>query len=137
MHDVADGSTNLYYPSVTGYDDATGLGTINGSNLFKDLSSAQIVVPPPVSLAITSGPSASVGQTSATVQWTTNLASSTVVKYGTSASNLNKTVSSSVLVTSHSAVLSGLNRRTTYYCQISSTSGSSTATSTVKYFTTQ
>jgi subtilase family serine protease len=38
FHDIADGSTNLYYPAVTGYDDATGLGTINGTNLIQDLS---------------------------------------------------------------------------------------------------
>jgi kumamolisin len=137
MHDIADSSTNLYYPAVAGYDDATGLGSINGSNLFTDLSSAPIVVPPPVSLAITSGPTASAARTSATVQWTTNLASSTVVKYGTSASNLSKTFSNNSLVTSHSAALSGLSRRTTYYFRVSSVSSSSTATSTVKSFTTQ
>jgi kumamolisin len=39
FHDINDGSTNLYYPAVTGYDDATGLGTIDGTNLLQDLSS--------------------------------------------------------------------------------------------------
>jgi kumamolisin len=38
FHDIADGSTNGYYPAVSGYDDATGLGTINGQNLFNDLT---------------------------------------------------------------------------------------------------
>ena len=37
FHDIADGSTNLFYPAVTGYDDATGLGTFNGANLLADL----------------------------------------------------------------------------------------------------
>ena len=38
FHDIADGTTNLYYPAVAGYDDATGLGTFNGANLLADLS---------------------------------------------------------------------------------------------------
>jgi subtilase family serine protease len=38
FHDIADGSTNMYYPAVTGYDDATGLGSFNGANLLQDLS---------------------------------------------------------------------------------------------------
>jgi subtilase family serine protease len=37
FHDIADGSTNLYYPAVTGYDDATGWGSFNGQGLFNDL----------------------------------------------------------------------------------------------------
>ncbi len=38
FHDIADGSTNLYYPAVTGYDDATGWGSFNGANLLSGLS---------------------------------------------------------------------------------------------------
>jgi subtilase family serine protease len=38
FHDISDGSTNLYYPAVAGYDDATGLGSFNGANLLQDLS---------------------------------------------------------------------------------------------------
>jgi kumamolisin len=40
FHDIADGSTNLFYPAVTGYDDATGLGTYVGTSLLDVLSSA-------------------------------------------------------------------------------------------------
>ena len=40
FHDIKDGSTNLYYPAVTGYDDATGLGTFNGATLLADLAPA-------------------------------------------------------------------------------------------------
>ena len=39
FHDIADGSTNLYFPAVTGYDLSTGLGSFNGLNLLSDLSS--------------------------------------------------------------------------------------------------
>ena len=38
FHDVADGSTNLNYVAVTGYDDATGLGSFIGSALLADLA---------------------------------------------------------------------------------------------------
>ncbi len=38
FHDIKDGSTNIYYPAVTGYDDATGWGSFIGSSLVQDLS---------------------------------------------------------------------------------------------------
>ena len=47
FHDVAGGSTNGYYPAVTGYDDATGWGSFNGASLLADLGGA--AAPPPAS----------------------------------------------------------------------------------------
>ena len=47
FHDIADNSTNLYYPAVSGYDLATGLGTFNGANLLADLTGGTITPPPP------------------------------------------------------------------------------------------
>jgi kumamolisin len=47
FHDIADGSTNLYYPAVKGYDLATGWGTFNGANLLVDLAGSGTVTPPP------------------------------------------------------------------------------------------
>jgi len=38
FHDISDGSTNLYYPAVAGYDDATGLGSFIGDTLLAELS---------------------------------------------------------------------------------------------------
>ena len=40
FHDIANGSTNLYYSAVTGYDDASGLGTPLGAGLIADLGGA-------------------------------------------------------------------------------------------------
>lgn len=37
FHDIADGSTNLYYQAVTGYDCATGWGSFNGASLLASL----------------------------------------------------------------------------------------------------
>ena len=38
FHDVNDGSTNLFYPAVTGYDDSTGWGSYNAANLLPALA---------------------------------------------------------------------------------------------------
>ncbi|MGO8670870.1 MAG: fibronectin type III domain-containing protein, partial [Capsulimonadaceae bacterium] len=38
FHDINDGSNNLYYNSVTGYDNSTGWGSFQGNNLMADLS---------------------------------------------------------------------------------------------------
>jgi kumamolisin len=38
FHDIRDGSTNGHYPAVSGYDDATGWGSMSGTNLFNQLS---------------------------------------------------------------------------------------------------
>ncbi|MDR3606347.1 MAG: S53 family peptidase [Oligoflexia bacterium] len=55
FHDVKDGSTNLYYPAVAGYDNATGLGSFNGTSLLNDLVSEPSV---PVKAAATATASA-------------------------------------------------------------------------------
>jgi len=41
FHDPADGSTNLFYPTKPGYDNATGLGSFNGTNMLA------LLAPPP------------------------------------------------------------------------------------------
>ena len=40
FHDIADGSNNLYYPAVQGFDDATGLGSLDGARLMAELISS-------------------------------------------------------------------------------------------------
>jgi kumamolisin len=44
--DIQDGSTNIHYPAVAGYDDATGLGSFKGQSLFNDLSIDGLVLTP-------------------------------------------------------------------------------------------
>lgn len=46
FHDVTLGN-NLYYPSKTSYDNATGWGSLNGANLFASLTSISASPPPP------------------------------------------------------------------------------------------
>jgi kumamolisin len=225
FHDVNDGTTNLYYAALTGYDNSTGWGSFNGANMLSSLSQGSggsVGIQPPLgvtasagnatvalswqasagaasysvfrattaagegttplasgitatsytdnavvngttyyytvtatdssgtasspsaevsatpnALAITGGPQAVPGKTTAQVSWTTNLASTSVVRFGTSSGSLTRTQSSSSLVTSHTLTLTQLQRRSTYYYQVSSTAGSATATSGIFTFTTQ
>lgn len=46
FHDIADNSTNLFYPAIRGYDLATGWGTFIGDALIDYLAGG--VTPPPV-----------------------------------------------------------------------------------------
>lgn len=41
FHDIADGSSNGYYPAVAGYDLATGWGSLNGTPLLEALAPAR------------------------------------------------------------------------------------------------
>jgi phosphodiesterase/alkaline phosphatase D-like protein len=74
----------------------------------------------PVISAVTMTP----GNKSATISWTTNEAATSVVSYGTSAGSLTSTVSSPVLLTSHSLALSGLAPGVTYYFRVTSVDSS-------------
>ncbi len=47
FHDIADGSNNLFYTAVTGYDLTTGLGSFNGLNMLNDLAASNFPPPPP------------------------------------------------------------------------------------------
>ena len=44
--DIADNSTNLHYPAVRQYDNATGWGSFKGQGLFNDLIKDTLVVTP-------------------------------------------------------------------------------------------
>ena len=46
FHDIISGN-NGYYPAEGGFDDATGLGSFNGQNLYNDLVKGSVAVSPP------------------------------------------------------------------------------------------
>ncbi|MBF0571975.1 MAG: hypothetical protein HQL12_08925 [Candidatus Omnitrophica bacterium] len=53
FHDISAGN-NSFYPAEPGYDDAIGLGSFNGANLYKDLvGAAKIVLLPAVPSGVT------------------------------------------------------------------------------------
>jgi alpha-amylase len=69
---------------------------------------------------ISSVTASNINSTSATITWTTDEASNTVVEYGTT-QNYGLTVSNASMVTSHSITLTGLTAGVTYYYQVKST----------------
>ncbi len=71
---------------------------------------------PPVISAVVATP----GSGDATVTWTTDEASTSIVDYGTSAGSLGSEVTDGALVTSHSIHLIGLAPSTTYYYRVTS-----------------
>jgi len=69
----------------------------------------------------------SITSTSATIFWTTNTSSDSVVHYGNNCTSLGTTVSDSSLVTTHFIGLTGLTPGTTYYFEVESTDASGTS----------
>ncbi|PYS12164.1 MAG: hypothetical protein DMG15_15320 [Acidobacteria bacterium] len=74
------------------------------------------ITPPVISGVVV----ATIGGTSATIQWTTNEASDSQVEYGLTTSYGSTTTLNPALVTSHSAALSGLTDSTTYHYRVKS-----------------
>jgi len=133
FHDVADGSTNLYYPAIKGYDNSTGWGSFNGGALLTDIAGLASIP----TLSISGGPSVGASMTSATISWSTNLAANSSVSFGGTAASLTRSLSSSTAGTSHRITLTGLLHRRTYYYVVASANATGKVTTAVKYFTTQ
>jgi hypothetical protein len=88
-----------------------------------EIPPATAITPPPdTSPPVISGVAASaIGQTQATITWTTNEPASTQVAYGATSAYGATTATDASLTTSHSQVLSGLTAGTTYHYQVRST----------------
>ncbi|HET6385052.1 MAG TPA: protease pro-enzyme activation domain-containing protein [Armatimonadota bacterium] len=112
FHDIADGSSNIFYPAVAGYDDATGWGTFNGANLLADLT-----VPPPPSI-VTAKP----GDTQVALSWS---ASPTATGYNVKSSLVKggpyTTLASNITTTTYTDT--GLTNGTLYYYVVSALDG--------------
>jgi len=79
----------------------------------------------------------SITSSSATITWTTDIASNSSVSYGTNQSSLILTSDSATLTTSHSIQLTGLSASTTYYYVVNSTgSNGKSSNSSIGSFTT-
>ena len=85
-------------------------------------------------VAISNVSASNITTNSATVTWTTSVAATSQVKYGTTSSLPNATSMSSSMVTNHSQSLSGLAANTLYYFAATSSASNNTATSTTATF---
>ncbi len=122
FHDIADGSTNLYYPAVTGYDDATGWGTFNGANLLAALSPAATT---PTVPAAPTGLKATAGNAVVSLSWTGSTGASSYNVYQGTASGAETLLKSGVTTASYSdtTVANG----TTYFYQVSAVNSAGTS----------
>jgi hypothetical protein len=94
---------------------------------------------PDITPPVISGPTSTSTASTATIAWTTNETSDSIVTYGTDPSALTQSASNATPVTAHSVTLSGLAPATTYYYQVSSADAvgnRSTAPLTAASFTT-
>ena len=102
-------------------------------------SNVATVTTPLPAINITSSNVANITRTSATINWTTNISATGQVNYGTAANSLTSIVTVGTSATSQKAIISGLNKATTYYYKIVATSatnrlvsGTSSASSVTK-----
>ncbi|MCP4216341.1 MAG: MBL fold metallo-hydrolase [bacterium] len=74
-----------------------------------------------------------VTQTTADILWTTNVATDSLVKYGTTSGSYTMSLGSGSMVTSHSIALTGLTDNTTYYYVVESIDGSAQKAVSAEY----
>jgi hypothetical protein len=119
---LTPGTTYYYQAQSTGADGATGYSTVMS---FTTTGTAP-VGPPVISNVLVS----SITNTSATITWTTDQASSSQVNFGTTTAYGSNSTLDSTMVTSHSVTLTGLTLGTTYdFDVVSANSASLSATS--------
>ena len=114
FHDIADGSTNLYYPAVTGYDDATGWGTFNGANLLADLSGGGSTAP--TAPAAPTGLKATSGNAQIALTWNASSGATSYNLYRSTSSGTETLLKSGLTATSYTDT--GLTNGTAYFYQV-------------------
>ncbi len=123
FHDIADGSTNLYYPAVTGYDDATGLGTFNGASLLADLSGGTST--PPAVPAAPTNLAATAGNAQIALSWTASTGASSYNLYRGTATGAETLLKSGLTATSYTDT--GLTNGTAYFYQVAAVNSAGTS----------
>jgi hypothetical protein len=139
----SEGVTSLWYlnmnPTPSDVSDKSGRGHhgVWDGSARPALWSGGSAPPPPTGPSISSVGATNVATSSATINWTTNVASDSRVEYGATTSYGQITPTNSALVTSHSMGLTSLVSGTTYHYRVrSSDSSGNAATSGDFTFTT-
>jgi len=123
-------ANTMYHYDVT-VTDSSGNSRTSGDYSFTTSATAD-TTPPVISAVAISG----VTSSGATVTWTTDEASTSLVRYGTTTS-YGSNVNNASLVASHSMALSGLSASTTYHVQVQSADASNNVSTSGDYtFTT-
>jgi subtilase family serine protease len=121
FHDIADGSTNLHYVAVPGYDDATGWGTFNGANLLASLSPVTSKPSTPTGLT------AIAGDGSVALKWNASTGASSYNVYRGTAPGGEGTTPMVSGITSTSYTDSTVTNGVTYYYKVSATNSIGTS----------
>ncbi len=100
------------------------IGEVTGNMYVTDFSLGEKPIP-----IISAVQASNISNNAATITWTTDLASSSQVEYGTTTSYGTQTPVNSTPVTLHSVTLSGLTPNTVYHYRVISTNANGTATS--------
>ena len=125
FHDIADGTTNLYYPAVAGYDDATGLGTFNGANLLADLSGGTSTPPTVTVPAAPTNLAATAGNAQIALSWTASTGAASYNLYRGTAAGAETLLKSGLTATSYTDT--GLTNGTTYFYQVAAVNSAGTS----------
>ncbi len=125
FHDVNDGTTNFFYPAVTGYDLATGIGTANFANLFTGLINAATVPTPPTQLTATAH------NTLVTLTWTASLGASSYSVYRSNSTDTTYVQIASNLTEPHYTNVGLINGNIYYYYVVAVDSAGSSQNSAV------
>jgi kumamolisin len=119
FHDVNNGTTNLYYPTVAGYDDATGWGSFNAANLSADVINAVKNAAPAAPANLTATP----GVGTLTLNWTASSGATSYRIYeGTTASG-ESAAAARQGVAGTSSVFTGMAPGKTYYFKAAAVKG--------------
>ena len=125
FHDIADGSTNLFYPAVAGYDDATGLGTFNGANLLADLSGGTSTPPTVTVPAAPTNLTATAGNAQIALSWTTSAGAASYNLYRSTSAGTETLYKSGLTATSYTDT--GLTNGTAYFYQVAAVNSAGTS----------
>lgn len=130
FHDIADSTTNLYYPAITGYDNATGWGSFNGANLLAALAPSSSSTPtstPTVTVpAAPAGLKATAGNGSVALSWSASSGATSYNVYrGTAAGQEGTTPVKAGLTTT--AFTDSVANGKTYYYKVSAVNSAGTS----------
>ena len=120
--DAESGGNGVYRYGTTGFPNASW----HSANYWVDVvfMPASNDTTAPVISAVAASPSSN----GATITWTTDESSNSVVSYGTSAGSLNQSASNAAMVTGHSVTLNALTPSTYYYRVSSADAAGNSAT---------